>query len=149
MPILSSNPMWEAFGLRALPYALYGGADTGECVTTVNRVGVDGTPDDWYREWTATADRIAGIARESERRGHLVSQKALNDLDHADPAAFAPFEQFLCSPEADPMLRWRLIQRLFGVHGKSNLYDLVKDITRFEISSVPQNINCSHIAHRG
>jgi hypothetical protein len=61
MPILSSNPMWEAFGLRALPYALYGGADTGECVTTVNRVGVDGTPDDWYREWTATADRIAGI----------------------------------------------------------------------------------------
>jgi hypothetical protein len=53
--------MWEAFGLRALPYALYGGADTGECVTTVNRVGVDGTPDDWYREWTATADRIAGI----------------------------------------------------------------------------------------
>jgi hypothetical protein len=75
-----------------------------------------------------------------------VSQKALNNLDHADPAAFAPFEQFLCSPEADPMLRWRLIQRLFGVHGKSNLYDLVKDITRFEISSVPQNINCSHIA---
>jgi hypothetical protein len=38
----------------------------------VNRVGVDGTPDDWYREWTATADRIAGIARESERRGHIV-----------------------------------------------------------------------------
>jgi hypothetical protein len=65
--------MWEAFGLRALPYALSGGADTGECVTTVNRVGVDGTPDDWYREWTATADRIAGIARESERRGHIVS----------------------------------------------------------------------------
>jgi pimeloyl-ACP methyl ester carboxylesterase len=342
MPILSSNPMWEAFGLRALPYALYSGADTGECVTTVNRVGVDGTPDDWYREWTATADRIAGIARESERRGHIVSareayfraatyyhvsyfplfgaapdsgpdlrltqafasevaafeqasalsqppielieipfekgslpgyflrsvaertprptmvhvdgydsniqemyfahgpaalrrgyncllfdgpgqgrnlirdglpirpdwenvvrpvidyvlarpevdparvvlsgwsfggflapraaafekriaaliadpgqwdqgaalkmlpvsQKALNDLDHADPAAFAPFEQFLCSPEADPMLRWRLIQRLFWVHGKSNLYDLVKDIMRFEISSVAQNINC-------
>ncbi len=35
MPILSNNPMWEAFGLRALPYALYGGADIGECVTTV------------------------------------------------------------------------------------------------------------------
>jgi pimeloyl-ACP methyl ester carboxylesterase len=334
--------MWEAFGLRALPSALYGGADIGECVTTVDRVGVNGTSDDWYREWTATADRIAGIARESERRGHTVSareayyraatyyhvsyfplfgsapnsgpdprltqafaaevavferaaalseppiepieipfekgslpgcflrpaadrtprptmvhvdgydsniqemyfahgpaalrrgyncllfdgpgqgrnlirdgipirpdwenvvrpvidyvlarpevdparivlsgwsfggflapraaafekriaaliadpgqwdqgaalkmlpvpQEALKDLDHADPALFAPFEQFLRSPEADPMLRWRLIQRLFWVHGKSSLYDLVKDITRFEISSVAQNISC-------
>jgi len=38
MPILSSNVMWEAFGLRALPYALYGGADIGECVTTIDRV---------------------------------------------------------------------------------------------------------------
>ncbi len=41
--------MWEAFGLRALPYSLYGGADLGECVTTVERIG-DGTAADWYRE---------------------------------------------------------------------------------------------------
>lgn len=63
-----SQQQSDVGGVPSLPYALYGGADTGECVTTVNRVGVDGTPDDWYREWTATADRIAGIARESERR---------------------------------------------------------------------------------
>ena len=57
MPILSSNPMGEAFGLRALPHALYGGADLGECTTTVKRVGDDGTADDWYRKW---ALRVAG-----------------------------------------------------------------------------------------
>jgi hypothetical protein len=74
MPILSSDPMWEAFGLRALPYSLYGGADLGECVTTVDRIGA-GTADDWYREWTATADRIAGAGRQSEQRGHLVSAR--------------------------------------------------------------------------
>ena len=67
---------------------------------------------------------------------------ALTDLDHADPALFAPIEQALRSPKADPMLRWRLIQRLLWVHGKSTLYDLAREITRFEISSVVQNISC-------
>ena len=71
MPILSTNPVREAFGLRALPYALYGGADIGECTTTVERVQTN-SAGDWYREWVATADRIAGIAQESERRGHHV-----------------------------------------------------------------------------
>ena len=49
MPILSNNPLWETFGLRALPYSVYGGADLGECVTTMSRIG-DGTADDWHRE---------------------------------------------------------------------------------------------------
>ena len=337
MPILSSNPLWEAFGLRALPYSLYGGADLGECVTTMGRIG-EGTAEDWYREWIATADRIAGIARQSEQRGHWVSAReaylrattyyhvscfplfgfpvdprlrrafeaevsafqsaaallcpvvepieipfegrtlpgyfvpasqgsgprptivhvngydsniqemyfahgpaatrrgyhcllfdgpgqgrnlirdglslrpdwetvvgpvidyvltrpevdperivlagwsfggflapraaafekriaaliadpgqwdqraglsalpvspeALQDLEHADPALFAPVEQMLRSPQADPLLRWRIVQRLFWVHGVTNLYDLAKEITRFEISSVVQHIGC-------
>jgi dipeptidyl aminopeptidase/acylaminoacyl peptidase len=75
MAILSTNPMWEAFGLRALPSTLYGGADIGECTTTVERAGSNGSPDDWYREWMITADRVAGIAEECERRGHLVSAR--------------------------------------------------------------------------
>jgi pimeloyl-ACP methyl ester carboxylesterase len=337
MPILSSNPLWEAFGLRALPYSLYGGADLGECVSTIDRVG-EGTADNWYREWIATADRIARIAKQSEQRGHRVSAReaylraatyyhvsyfplfgfpvdprlsrafeaevsafrsaadllhpaveqieipfegrslpgyfvsasqarerrptivhvngydsniqemyfahgpaatrrgyhcvlfdgpgqgrnlildglsirpdwenvvrpvidyvltrpevdperivlagwsfggflapraaafekriaaliadpgqwdqraglralpvsaeALDDLAHADPALFAPVEQMLRSPQADPLLRWRIVQRLFWVHGVTSLYDLAKEITRFEISSVVRNIHC-------
>ena len=332
MPILSRNPMWETFGLRALTYSLYGGADLGECVTTVDRIGSDGTADDWHREWTATADRITAIGKKSEQRGHRVSAReayfraatyyhvsyfplygspvdrrlraafeaevrvfrsaaalaepailpveipfegrslpgyfllaegdagpkptivhvngydsniqemyfahgpaatrrgyncvlfdgpgqgrnlirdgipfrpdwetvvravidsvrtrpevdpdrivlagwsfggflapraaafekriaaliadpgqwdqgealkklpvpaeALADLNHTDPSVFAPLEEHLRSPQADPMLRWRLIQRLFWVHGVDNLYDLAKEITRFQISSV-------------
>ena len=38
-PLLSDNPMWEAFGNRALVLAIDRGADFGECVTTVQRVG--------------------------------------------------------------------------------------------------------------
>ena len=30
MPILSTNPMWEMFGQRALSTTFYGGADIGE-----------------------------------------------------------------------------------------------------------------------
>lgn len=337
MPILSDLPLWETFGLRALPYSLYGGADIGECVTTIDRIG-EGTADDWYREWIATADRIAGIAEQSEKRGHPVSAReaylraatyyhvsyfplfgfpvdprlsrafeaevsvflsaaallrpavepieipfegrslpgyfvpasqarepgpvivhvngydsniqemyfahgpaanrrgyhcvlfdgpgqgrnlirdglflrpdwetvvgpvidyvltrpevdperivlagwsfggflapraaafekriaaliadpgqwdqsmglrslpvpaaALQDLEHAGPAIFEPIEQMLRSPQADPLLRWRIIQRLFWVHGVTNLYDLAREITRFEISPVVQDINC-------
>jgi hypothetical protein len=54
MSILSSNAKWESFRLRALPYAFYGDADIGECVTTVERIG-SGSADEWYREWIATA----------------------------------------------------------------------------------------------
>jgi pimeloyl-ACP methyl ester carboxylesterase len=66
----------------------------------------------------------------------------LADLEHADPAIFTPFEQFLRSPKADPMFRWRIVQRAFWVHGVSSLYELAKEMVRFEISSVAQNINC-------
>lgn len=73
-PLLSDNPMWEAFGNRALVLALDGGADFGECVTSVQRVG-DGGVDDWYREWVATADRIAAIGDDSAAAGHRVSAR--------------------------------------------------------------------------
>jgi pimeloyl-ACP methyl ester carboxylesterase len=73
-PLLSDNPMWEAFGNRALVLAIDRGADFGECVTTVQRVGT-GSVDDWYREWVATADRIAAIGDASAAAGHRVSAR--------------------------------------------------------------------------
>ena len=69
MPLLSSNPMWEDFGQRALLWAPTGGADFGECLRTVQAISDDGSTDDWYREWTATADRVAGIADDCAARG--------------------------------------------------------------------------------
>jgi pimeloyl-ACP methyl ester carboxylesterase len=73
MSLLSNNPLWEAFGERALLIAGSGGADFGECLVTVQAVGDDGRPDDWHREWTATAERVAAIACESAQRGHTTS----------------------------------------------------------------------------
>src|ERR687894_182741 len=73
-PLLSDNPVWEAFGNRALVLAIDRGADFGECVTTVQNVG-DGGVDDWHREWVATADRVAAIGDESAAGGHRASAR--------------------------------------------------------------------------
>jgi len=72
--MFSDNPMWESFGLRSLECAAYGGADTGECLSTLARVA-DGTAEDWYREWTQTAERAfaAGVAR--EEAGHIATAR--------------------------------------------------------------------------
>lgn len=74
MGLLSDDPMQEAFGQRALLWATKGGADFGECLSTVSRVGQGGS-DDWYREWAATADRLASVAADCEAKGHQVSAR--------------------------------------------------------------------------
>lgn len=73
MPLLSANPMWEAFGQRALLTAGAGGADFGECLAAVRAVGEDGDADAWCRAWTDAGDRVAAGAEESARKGHRTS----------------------------------------------------------------------------
>ncbi len=74
MGLLSDNPMQEAFGQRALLWATKGGADFGECLSTVARVGSGGN-DEWYREWMSTGDRLVGIGETSEAGGHRASAR--------------------------------------------------------------------------
>jgi pimeloyl-ACP methyl ester carboxylesterase len=74
VPFLSENPMWEAFGTRAMFQATYGAADFGECQQAVERVG-DGGVDAWHREWTATAARLFEAAEESAAAGRRVSAR--------------------------------------------------------------------------
>lgn len=75
MPLLSNNPLWEQFATRCLYLTTYGGADFGECVVTMDRIGDDGDAEAWHREWVATAERIAQDAKTSETGGHLVSAR--------------------------------------------------------------------------
>jgi len=74
MALLSENPLWEEFATRLLYTASYGGADFGEVLTTMARIG-DGDADAWHREWSATAERVAGWAAESAAGGHHVSAR--------------------------------------------------------------------------
>jgi pimeloyl-ACP methyl ester carboxylesterase len=82
-----------------------------------------------------------------DQRDAVVGRLPLSDEEKAkfpdvDPAKVAPVEEYVRGPDADPMLRWRLIQRGLWVHGKETLFDYFADMTRYEISTVAPNIRC-------
>ena len=47
--------------LRTIGYAVNGGADIGECLSTCSRI-VDGDTESWYSEWLAVAERVEAKA---------------------------------------------------------------------------------------
>jgi pimeloyl-ACP methyl ester carboxylesterase len=69
--IFFDDPLFEEFALRPL---IMDGCPLGEVSSTASRVE-EGDRDGWYREWTTTAERVAGYANESARTGHTVSAR--------------------------------------------------------------------------
>jgi pimeloyl-ACP methyl ester carboxylesterase len=69
--IFFDDPLFEDFAVRALSLD---GCPLGEVSTTASRIE-DGDRDGWYREWTATAGRIAAVGDESANAGHTVSAR--------------------------------------------------------------------------
>jgi dienelactone hydrolase len=98
----------------------------------------------------AFEDRVAALWADPgqwDQRDGLVARLPLSDEDKQrfpdiDRSKLAPMEEFLNGPEANPMLRWRLIQRGLWVHGKTNLFDYFADLTQYELSSVAPQIEC-------
>jgi pimeloyl-ACP methyl ester carboxylesterase len=66
--------MWETFGTRGLFQASYGAADFGECRQAVDQVG-SGDVNDWYREWSALADRLVEVGDRSAAGGKPVNAR--------------------------------------------------------------------------
>ncbi len=62
--------------------------------------------------------------------------------DGVDPHSLDAMEQSLRSPDADPFMRWVILQRGPWVHGKDSVFDYVADAVRFEVSPVAGNIRC-------
>ncbi|HEY3586163.1 MAG TPA: acetylxylan esterase, partial [Myxococcaceae bacterium] len=96
-------------------------------------------------------DRIAALWADPgqwDQRDQVLPMLPLSDEEKArfpedvDPSRLAGMEERLRSPEADPLLRWRIIQRGLWVHGKDTLFDYLADVVRFEVSSVAGNIKC-------
>lgn len=71
---LSDNPIFDTFAQRALFRTYYGGADFGECQSTMGRIA-EGNCDDWYREWYNTAERLRSIGDNCLAKGHIVSAR--------------------------------------------------------------------------
>ncbi len=60
--------------LRTIGYAVSGGADIGECLSTCSRI-VDGDTESWYSEWLATAERLEAKADSFLAEEYTVSAK--------------------------------------------------------------------------
>jgi len=58
--------------LRALSLSSVGGADIGECLSTIYRIE-DGNDESWYREWLSTAQRVEKLARDFLHKGDNMS----------------------------------------------------------------------------
>jgi pimeloyl-ACP methyl ester carboxylesterase len=67
--IFFEDPFFEEFALRPL---IIDGCPLGEISATTSLIE-EGDRDGWYRQWTATAERVAGYADESARAGHAIS----------------------------------------------------------------------------
>src|SRR3712207_5842588 len=67
--IFFDDPLFEEFALRPL---IMDGCPLGEISATTSLIE-EGDRDGWYRQWTATAERLAGYADEGARAGHTIS----------------------------------------------------------------------------
>ncbi len=73
----------------ALGATYHRGADIGECLATAAKIK-DGDAESWFTEWKQLAEWIAGVAGESEGRGHRVSagEAWLRAATYFDAATF-------------------------------------------------------------
>ena len=60
--------------LRAISQACVGGADIGECLSTVYRIK-EGDDESWYSEWLSTAQRVEKMAQDFQDQGDQISAK--------------------------------------------------------------------------
>jgi pimeloyl-ACP methyl ester carboxylesterase len=74
MKFLFKNESFSFETLRTAGFAGYSGADLGEVLMTAKAIP-EGDEHAWRRSWEATADRVAGLAKASLDRGHLVSAR--------------------------------------------------------------------------
>src|SRR5262249_28010112 len=72
--MLSNNAFFDEQATRTPAHMQFGGADLGECMTTMGRVP-PGDVAAWQREWTTTADRVAAIGDACTAGGHAISAR--------------------------------------------------------------------------
>jgi hypothetical protein len=87
--------------------------------------------------------RIAALVADPgqwDQRDAIVAALSLSPADKAtfpdiDPALLAPMEERLTGPHADPMLRWRLMQRPLRVRGVSTFFDYLNETVKRRLHS--------------
>ncbi len=74
MKFLFEDPSFSFETLRAMGFAVDGGADLADVLVTASAIG-EGDEVSWLREWKNTAQRVHRIAEECLAKGHRVSAR--------------------------------------------------------------------------
>jgi len=74
LQFIFEDEQYSLQALRAIAASSVGGADIGECLSTIYRIN-EGDDESWYREWLRTAQRIEKAAQDFEAQGHELSAK--------------------------------------------------------------------------
>ncbi|MBU1964884.1 MAG: YqaJ viral recombinase family protein, partial [Proteobacteria bacterium] len=74
MELVFKDPQYSFQTLRALGYAVSGGADIGEVLKTANAIK-EGDDESWYREWMKTAEQCGKAGDDFLARGRKISAR--------------------------------------------------------------------------
>ena len=72
--LIFKDPQYSFQTLRALGYAVSGGADVGEVLKTVYSIK-EGDDESWYREWLKTAEQCEKTGQDFLAQGRTVSAR--------------------------------------------------------------------------
>jgi esterase/lipase len=74
LQFIFKNHQYSYQSLRAISQASVGGADIGECLSTIYKIQ-EGDDESWYREWLTTAQRVEQMAQDFQRQNDLISAR--------------------------------------------------------------------------
>ena len=74
MECIFKDPQYSFQCLRTIGYTSTGGADIGECLSTVYRIK-EGDNESWYKEWAETSKRLEKTAEAFLLKGRTKSAK--------------------------------------------------------------------------
>jgi len=94
------DPALSFESVRALGYAVSGGADIGEVFHTVHRI-TEGDDESWFKEWNQTAQAREAVAKEFRAKGH--NESARQELLRAS-AYYRCAEFYLHTNTNDPRI---------------------------------------------
>jgi hypothetical protein len=69
------DPFTDMGFLHALALHAFKGSEIGECYSAAAQIGRRGDVERWREAWNALAERVEGIARTAESKGHRVSAR--------------------------------------------------------------------------
>ena len=69
------DPFTDMAFLHALALHGFKGSEIGECYSAAAQIGREGDVKSWREAWNALAERVEGIARSAESKGHRVSAR--------------------------------------------------------------------------